>query len=110
MTPCDVKSIFERDRRADLLYVFAYFLFGFEAPEPGNLCSCQSPFTAEATCLHVLAMLAMVFEVCFLMPCEEGAFSLVKVNFDLTDKGLDCIQEIGCGPWLRCFLSFLSFL
>mmetsp|Transcript_83765 Transcript_83765/g.200968 ORF Transcript_83765/g.200968 Transcript_83765/m.200968 type:complete len:993 (-) Transcript_83765:112-3090(-) len=25
----------------------------------------------------------------------EGAFSLLKVNFDLTDKGLDCIQEIG---------------
>ncbi|CAE7210328.1 IDE [Symbiodinium natans] len=25
----------------------------------------------------------------------EGAFSLLKVNFDLTDKGLDSVQEIG---------------
>lgn len=39
----------------------------------------------------------LLSEINLVALCKEGAFSLLNVTFELTEKGLDAVEEIGSG-------------
>ena len=54
-------------------------------------------FVFSFNVFHSIIKLLLFLEMDLVALRKEGAFSLLNVTFELTEKGLDAVEEIGSG-------------